>query len=81
MKGLLGWENGCNISSMESQQKMAYTVEEAAHMLSLSRAHVYRLIDFEELRSVRIGRSRRITASQLADYLQRLEINSSQVVR
>lgn len=66
---------------MESHQKMAYTVEEAAQLLSLSRAHVYRLIDFEDLGSVRIGRSRRITASQLADYVRRLEANSSQFAR
>jgi len=53
--------------------KMAYTVEEAAELLSLSRAHLYRLIDLGELDAVRIGRSRRITARQLDEFLLRQE--------
>lgn len=53
--------------------KLAFTVEEAAEMLSLSRAHVYRLLDLKELGSVSIGRSRRITLNQLMTYLERLE--------
>lgn len=54
-------------------QKLAFTVEEAAEMLSLSRAHVYRLLDLRELGSVSIGRSRRITLNQLISFLERLE--------
>lgn len=42
-------------------------------MLSLSRAHVYRLLDLQELGSVSMGRSRRITLNQLLSYLDRLE--------
>lgn len=53
--------------------KLAYTVEEAAELLSLSRANVYRLLDLKELDSVRIGRSRRVTAAQLEAFLRRLE--------
>ncbi len=59
--------------SISSRPKLAYTVEEAAEMLSLSRAHVYRLIDLQEIGSVTIGRSRRITASQLAEFIKELE--------
>ena len=58
---------------MVSREKLAYTVEEAAELLSVSRAHLYRLLDYEELESVRIGRSRRITSTQLRDYVRRLE--------
>ena len=54
-------------------QKLAYTVEEAAELLSLSRAKLYRLIDACEIGSVVIGRSRRITHSQLEEFLNRLE--------
>lgn len=57
-------------------QKMAYTVEEAAEKLSLSRAHVYRLLDLGELGSISIGRSRRITANQLQEFLTALEQRS-----
>lgn len=53
--------------------KLAYSVEEAAELLSLSRAHVYRLLDVQELGSITIGRSRRITASQLEEFIRRLE--------
>ncbi|MBL8060660.1 MAG: helix-turn-helix domain-containing protein [Chthonomonas sp.] len=56
-----------------SSQKLAYTVEEAADLLSLSRAKLYRLIDSCEIGSVTIGRSRRITHSQLEEFLRRLE--------
>lgn len=60
---------------MESrgQGRLAYTVEEAAELLSLSRAHVYRLIELQELGSVTIGRNRRVTANQLHDFIRRLE--------
>lgn len=57
--------------------KLAYTVEEAAGLLSLSRAHVYRLMDLAEIGSVTIGRSRRITARQLEEFLRRLESGGS----
>lgn len=60
------------------RQKLAYTVEEAAELLSLSRAHLYRLIDVGEIGSVTIGRSRRVTASQLEAFVTRLEANSAQ---
>ncbi len=53
--------------------RLAYTVEEAAGLLSVSRAHVYRLLDLGELASVRIGRSRRVTARQLDAFVRRLE--------
>ena len=53
--------------------KLAYTVDEAAELLSLSRAHLYRLIDLLEIETVRVGRSRRITAGQLDAFVRRLE--------
>ena len=63
---------------MEAKRKdrLAYTVEEAADLLSLSRAHVYRLLDLGELASVRIGRSRRVTAGQLDAFVRRLEADA-----
>ena len=61
----------------ELMRKLAYTVEEAAELLSLSRAHLYRLIDLQEIGSVTIGRSRRITAKQLQAFINSLESGSS----
>lgn len=63
--------------SQSSRPKLAYTVEEAAELLSLSRAHVYRLIDVQELGSVTIGRSRRITSAQLSTFISVLEGRAS----
>jgi excisionase family DNA binding protein len=57
-------------------QKLAYTVEEAAELLSLSRAHVYRLIELQELGSIKVGRNRRVTARQLQELIQKLEARS-----
>lgn len=53
--------------------KMAYTVEEASDLLSLSRAQLYRLIDLGEIRTVKIGRFRRITSRQLDAFVLALE--------
>ncbi len=60
-----------------SEPKLAYTVQEAADLLSLSRAHIYRLMEVQELGSVTIGRSRRITASQLVSFISALEARQS----
>jgi excisionase family DNA binding protein len=57
-----------------TQVKRLYTIKEAAASLSLSRAQLYRLIDTCELESVKIGRSRRISRTQLEAYVQRLEL-------
>lgn len=62
--------------SETNYKKLAYTVEEAAELLSLSRAHVYRLLDLGQLGSISIGRSRRITSAQLSDFLKGLEQRS-----
>ena len=53
--------------------KMVYSVDEAADLLSISRAQIYRLIDLKELETIKIGRSRRITYAQLEAFIQRIE--------
>ena len=52
---------------------MAYTVEEVAHLLGLSRAQIFRLIDLQELASVKVGKCRRITYAQLDSFISQLE--------
>ena len=56
-------------------ERLAYTVEEAAGLLSLSRAQIYRLIDCGELNTVKIGKCRRVTNAQLQAYVMKLEQN------
>ncbi len=51
------------------RQKLAVTVEEAARLLSLNRTKVYALCTRGELRSLKIGRSRRIPVAALHEYL------------
>ena len=54
---------------MNPTQKLAYTVKDAASLLSLSRAQIYRLMDQGDIKFVKIGRSRRITAEQLGAFV------------
>lgn len=49
------------------------TVEAAAREMSVSRWSVYRLIWENEIRSVKIGRSRRVVYRSLLEYMNSLE--------
>jgi excisionase family DNA binding protein len=51
----------------------AYTVEQVAKMLNISRDKVYYLLRTRQLRSIKIGKSRRITDKHLADFVASLE--------
>ncbi|WP_242900662.1 helix-turn-helix domain-containing protein [Actinomadura terrae] len=51
----------------------AYTVEQVAEILSIGRDKVYFLIRSGQLRSIKIGKSRRITDRHLAEFLAALE--------
>jgi excisionase family DNA binding protein len=51
----------------------AYTVEQVAKMLHISRDKVYYLPRTRQLRSVKIGKSRRITDQHLAAFIASLE--------
>lgn len=50
-----------------------YKVTEAAALLNLSRSQVYELIRIGRLRTVTEGRSRRVPASAITDYVELLE--------
>jgi len=52
--------------------RLLYTTTEAAQLLSIGRSTVYELIDAHRLESVSIGRSRRIPAKALDDFIARL---------
>jgi excisionase family DNA binding protein len=60
-------------------EKLLLTPEEAAEALSLGRTKVYQLIGEGRLRSVRIGKSRRVPASALAELVDHLADSASPV--
>ena len=51
----------------------AYTVEQVAKMLHISRDKVYYLLRTRQLRSIKIGKSRRITDAHLAAFIASIE--------
>ncbi len=55
--------------------KLLYTMEEAADALSVGRSTVYDLVRMKLLQTVRIGRSRRVTADALRELVDRLAAN------
>ena len=61
------------MSHGQAPEKLAYTVQEAAEMLSLSRSLVYRLIDAGEIQTIKFGRARRITFRQLDAFIRAQE--------
>jgi excisionase family DNA binding protein len=55
----------------------AYTVEQVAKMLNIGRDKVYYLLRTHQLRSIKIGKSRRITSEHLAAFIATLEDNDA----
>lgn len=54
-------------------EKLLLKPEEAARALNISRTTVFALLKSGELRSITIGRSRRITVAALAEYVASLD--------
>lgn len=52
-----------------SQQPLAYTVAAAAGLVSMSRSTFYELIAKGEIKTIKIGRCRRITRAQLEHFI------------
>jgi excisionase family DNA binding protein len=55
----------------------AFTVEQVAEMLHVGRDKVYYLLRTGQLRSIKIGKLRRITEQQLAEFVAGLEDNAA----
>jgi excisionase family DNA binding protein len=53
--------------------KLLLTPEEAAEMLGIGRTKVYELMASGQLRSVKIGRCRRITTTALTEFVADLD--------
>ena len=58
----------------EEMPPILFTPEEVARLLMVGRCKVYDLIRLRELRSVKVGASRRISARALSDYVLALEM-------
>jgi excisionase family DNA binding protein len=54
-------------------EKLLLTPEETAEQLGLSRTQVYRLLAARRLRSVKIGKLRRISQGALREFVERAE--------
>ncbi len=55
------------------ESKLLLTVDEAAQRLGIGRSHAYVFILRGELPSLKLGRSRRVPASALEDFVERLK--------
>ncbi len=55
-----------------TEGKLLYRPEEAAEALGVSRARLYELMTRGDIRSVKIGASRRVPADDLRAYVSRL---------
>ena len=56
----------------QSQTQLLYSVEDAAAMLSLSRSTLYELMNRNQIKYIKIGRSTRFTQKQLDDFIQQI---------
>lgn len=64
--GLIG---KVSIREVRIVEKLCYTPAEAAEILSVSRSRIYDLLRRNELESILLGRSRRITAQALDEFV------------
>jgi excisionase family DNA binding protein len=55
-----------------NQLPVLYTPQEVARIMSISRSQVYNLMNSNQLESVHIGRSRRITMDQIHQFVGQL---------
>jgi excisionase family DNA binding protein len=65
-------KEGRPIAPDTANDKLLVTVDEAARRLSIGRSHIYEHLLRGNLRSVRIGRSRRIASSDLEAFIDQL---------
>jgi excisionase family DNA binding protein len=60
------------VSTHIAPAKLLLTVEEAAEAMSLGRTLMYQLIKDRQVRSIKVGRTRRIPTAALHEYVRRL---------
>ena len=60
------------ITQSEDSKSLLLTIDEAARRLSIGRSHIYQQMQIGKLRSVHIGRSRRILESDLEAFVNEI---------
>jgi excisionase family DNA binding protein len=63
--------------SSEEIPPLLFDAGEAARLLSMSKSAVYELMASGELRSVKVGHRRRVSARALAEFVAALELESA----
>jgi excisionase family DNA binding protein len=58
--------------ALESSPRLLLTVEEAADLIGICRSNMFKLIRRGEVKSVKVGRLRRIPPAALEDYVRQL---------
>ena len=53
------------------------SVEEAAKIIGISRSYMYQLVNGEDVKSCKVGKLIKIRTSDLEEFVNKLEINSS----
>ena len=65
------------LMSPEEMPPILFSTAEVARLLGIRQCRVYDLIRWRELRSVKVGASRRISARALAEYVPNLELGDT----
>ncbi|MGO9292509.1 MAG: helix-turn-helix domain-containing protein [Streptosporangiaceae bacterium] len=65
-------------NGQERPQRLLLTVEEAAERIGICRSNMFKLIRQGDVRSVKVGRLRRVTPAALEEFIARLSAGSSQ---
>jgi excisionase family DNA binding protein len=60
------------VAPAEKPPRLLLTVEEAAERIGICRSNMFKLIRRGDVKSVRVGRLRRVTPAALEDYVKRL---------
>lgn len=70
-----------SIVTPDSSAPLLFTVEEAADRCRISRAQMFRLVQRGQVATLKIGRSRRVSAQALAEFVAQLEAEQAEAVR
>lgn len=60
-----------NVTGLD-RPRVLYRINEAAELLSVSKSRVYELVRSGQLRTVKVGKSHRVPARSLDEYVTRL---------
>jgi len=66
--------NRNSATPVSKPEKALYTIPEVVEILSLSRSQIYLQMEAGRLRYVKVGRSRRITAGAIDEFVSLLEL-------